>query len=162
MKRTLSLATALAFAVASCGDGGPTGPGGGNGNAMSATIDGTDITFPSTGVTGVYVNNVLQIGGTSTTNPVRQINIVLNNVTATGTIGLNPPAAPNQALLTIMINGQANVWTTALPPATGSLTLTTLTADRVAGTFPFTGQAGPGTPATGQKSVTSGTFDIDL
>ena len=162
MKRTLALATALAFAVAACGDDGPTGPGGGS-KSMSATIDGADVTFPSTGVTAVYTNNVLQIGGTTVTNPVRQVNISLNGITATGTYNLNPAALPNNlATVTIVSGGSASVWTTALSPATGSITLTTLSGDRVAGTFQFTGQAGPGTPATGQKSVTSGSFDIEL
>ena len=87
----------------------------------------------------------------------------VNGVTATGTYDLNPSALPNNlATLTLVEGTTASVWTTALSPATGSITLTTLTADRVAGTFQFTGQAGPGTPATGQKSVTSGSFDIEL
>ena len=162
MKRAFALVAALAFTVAACGDDGPTGPDGG-GSEMAATIDGTNVTFPSLGIQGVYTQNVLQIGGTTTTNPVRQINISLNGVTATGTYDLNPSALPNNlATLTLVEGTTASVWTTALSPATGSITLTTLTADRVAGTFQFTGQAGPGTPATGQKSVTSGSFDIEL
>ena len=46
MKRAFALVAALAFTVAACGDDGPTGPDGG-GSEMAATIDGTNVTFPS-------------------------------------------------------------------------------------------------------------------
>jgi hypothetical protein len=44
----------------------------------------------------------------------------------------------------------------------GSLTITSLTSDRVVGTFQFVAEPDPGTAATGQVSVTNGAFDVSF
>jgi hypothetical protein len=51
-----------------------------------------------------------------------------------------------------------NVWNTGLTGGSGTLTITSLTTTRIAGSFTFTANAAGGS-ATGTQSVTSGTFD---
>jgi hypothetical protein len=167
MKRTLALAAAMALTVAACGDDGPTGPGGGGGNEMSATVGGVAFDPPSLAVQGTYTpaQGLVNIAGSHTsggTTTLVTINVL--NVNAAGTYQLNPNFAGSFGQVTTT-NGQVNgtaTWSTILSPGTGSITFSTLTADRAAGTFQFTGQASPGTAATGQKTVTSGTFDIEF
>jgi hypothetical protein len=162
MKRTIALAAALAFAVAACGDDGPTGPGG-NDNELTATVGGVAFDSPNPGgsytaAQGLVVISGSQISGGVTTT----VSITRLGVNGTGTYELSPNAPGSFGQVAIFQNGSTAQWTTILSPGTGSLTINTLTADRLAGTFQFTAQAAPGTPATGQKTVTSGTFDIDL
>jgi len=52
-------------------------------------------------------------------------------------------------------------WSTPLSGAAGSITLSTLTASRIAGTFAFTADSILGT-ATGSRAVTQGQFDLLL
>src|SRR5690606_14668206 len=74
----------------------------------------------------------------------------------TGTYEIGP-GAPTNALLT---EGSAQ-WHAAAGQGSGTITVPTLTAERIAGTFEFTAEpAGGG--ATGTRVVTQGTFDVEF
>lgn len=160
MKRTFALATALLFAVAACGDDGPTGPGGNNGD-MEATVGG--VAFEADAPVVVLSQGVLSLSGTELSGGITtSISIIVIDPEQGATFELNPTFAGTFAQVGLT-GGQANsVWTTILAPATGSIHFSTLNSDRAAGTFQFTAQAAPGTAATGQKAVTSGTFDVEF
>lgn len=160
MKRTLALATALVLAAAACGDEDPTGPDGNDGE-MEATVGGAP--FEASTTTGTLVEGTFNIAGTETSGSTTTV-ITINVVDAEegGTFDLDPTVAGTFGQVTITGSGSTSTWTTTLSPGEGSITFTTLSADRAAGTFQFTGQASSGTSATGQKTVTSGTFDIEF
>lgn len=161
LRPAASVLLASAVLLAACGGDGGTGPSGGGTKSMQASIAGVQWTANAQATTAAYANNVLAIAGSDIkAGTTTQININIPGVTTTGTFELGPNFTGRLALLTVTTGTSAAVWTTALSPATGSISVTTLTASRVAGTFTFTGQASPGTPATGQRAVTSGTFDI--
>ena len=76
--------------------------------------------------------------------------------TTTGTYSVGPTLANNATY-----SEGSLAWSAVNTQGSGTISVTTLTADRVAGTFTFEVEAvGTHTPAT--KSLTSGTFDIPL
>jgi hypothetical protein len=158
-----SLAVAASFALVACGSDstGPDDQGGGS-SSMNATVGGTAFAPPALAIQGHFTDGVLTFAGSATsggTTTVVTINLL--GVDGPGTYELNPNFAGQFGMVT-RTQGVSTVstWTTTLSPGTGSLNLTTLTADRAAGSFQFTGQSAPGTQATGQMTVSSGTFDI--
>jgi hypothetical protein len=161
MHRRLALATLLAFSLAACGEDDPTGPDGGGNNTFSASVDGQSMNVSGAAVTAARNGNVLAIGATQTSGGTTTlVTITLTDVTGTGTFQLNPNFAGQFGQVTRSGGGTNSSWTTVLAPGTGSVTITNYAADRITGTFQFTGQAAPGTAATGQLSVTSGNFDL--
>jgi hypothetical protein len=158
MKRILT-AAGLALAIVSCGEEGPTGPGG-NDNEMSATVGGTP--FEAFAPDGNFAQGVVAIMGTQTSGAITTaITINVVDPEQGAAIPLNPNFAGSFGMVTVTDGSLSpSSWTTTLSPGTGSITFSTLNSERAIGTFQFTGQAAPGTSATGQKMVTSGTFDI--
>ncbi len=156
-----SLAVIAALIVAGCGGNTGTGPGPTSHGTMSATVDGSSWSPPGTQIQASYGNNILAVAGTVNGTVTRQINLTVAGVAGVGTYDLGPANVSGLALLTLT-SGTSSIstWTTALSPATGSLTVTALDGTGAAGTFLFTGQAAPGTAATGQLSVTSGSFNV--
>jgi len=128
---------------------------------MRATVAGVAFEPPAATVGASYASNVLTLQGSTTSNPVTAVSINVLNVTGPGTYQLNPNFAGTFGQVAITAGAAAQVWTTALSPGNGSITVTTLSSTRVAGTFTFTAQFASG-GATGQKTVTSGSFDIPL
>jgi hypothetical protein len=159
-----SIAVFAVLATVACGGDDPTGPGVGGGGAstMSASIDGQSWTPISSQISGTFVSGVFGLAGTDTGQPNRQINITVNNLTGPSTHDLGPANANGFAVVTFSGNGTTSVWTTTLPPATGSVTFTSVSASEISGTFTYTAQSSPGTAATGQVSVTSGKFSLKL
>jgi hypothetical protein len=145
--------------TAGCGgtdDGtGPTGQ-----FSLSASIDGANWTSnagaETVGVTlalpGMYTIFGSQLGGFT-------IAISLANIGGTGTypLGVGPSVAGGSVILSNTSGG----WATVQSGADGSINITTLTVDRIAGTFNFTVSALTGT-ATGTKTVTNGQFDLRI
>lgn len=159
LRHAFALAASITFVA--CGSD-ATGPvNGGPDGTMSATVAGEFFSPPPATVAASYVNQVLTLQGSTTSNPVTAISINVLNVTGPGTYQLNPNFAATFAQVAITSGASAQVWSTVLSPGNGSITVTTLNSERVAGTFTFTAQFASG-GATGQKSVTSGTFDIPL
>lgn len=124
--------------------------------SFSATINGTAwsaIGRVAVNKTSTTNDPLVAIAAGSTTYTISSFGI--GPVTGPGTFSLNfqqPAVAVIQAA-----TGQG--WTTAVPGGTGTITITTYSANRIAGTFsfdavPFTGGA------TGVVHVTNGAFDI--
>ena len=162
-RRLLALALlATTAAVSACGgDDDGTGPTPGGSKSMQASVAGEQWSANPLAITAARSGTVLSIAGSDIkSGTTTQININLPNVTGPGVFQLNPNFAGQLALLTVTTGTTPSVWTTALSPGSGSISISTLTTERVAGTFSFTAQASAGTAATGQRLVSSGTFDI--
>lgn len=158
--RALAL-VALGLSVA-CGGSGPNGPTGGNGGSMSATINGTAwtadpvlIQAPTPQKQGHYPLYGARLVGQSS-NGV-QLNLI--GIPGPGTYPLGTSGGVSGGV--ISLNEGSAVWTTPLSGAAGTVTITTLTSTRAAGTFQFVAEPAVG-GATGTRTVTNGQFDIPL
>ncbi|MBK6494210.1 MAG: hypothetical protein IPO52_12535 [Gemmatimonadetes bacterium] len=147
----LTLATLL---VTACGS--DSGTNSGDDNTMSATVAGTAWSG-TLAVQGTHGGNVLAVSGT---NGTYQIQLTIPGVAATGTFNVGPGNLGVAQLVQVTTGTPA--WTSSLVGGAGSITVTTLTATRAAGTFTFTAAASPGTSATGTRSVTNGSFDVQF
>jgi hypothetical protein len=156
---------AIAMGALACGGGGDsTGPGGGgNGQfRFTAKIDGAN--WASTAgvetvgvpvaLPGVFALTGSQIGGSAQT-----IVMTLYNIPGPGTyplgVGVSVPGG------NALISSAAGGWRTAQTGADGTISITTLTATRMEGTFSFTAVAFTG-GATGTKTVTDGSFVLEI
>jgi hypothetical protein len=172
LKKTVLRFTTLGVAMASiaCGGGGGDstgpGPGGNNGNGQfrfTAKIDGAN--WASTAgvetvgvpvsVAGLFALTGSQVGANGQT-----IVISLYNIPGPGTypLGTGVSVPGGNALISTASGGG---WKTPQSGADGSITLTTLTATRMEGTFNFTAVGFTG-GATGTKTVTDGSFSLEI
>jgi hypothetical protein len=159
----------IVCAVSACGgDGGgdSTGPGPGPGpgatGQFTAKIDGaawaSDAGVERVGVPitlpGLYALTGTKLGANGYT-----IILTLNNIPGPGTypLGVGVSVAGGNALISTTAGG----WRTPQTGADGSVTITTLTASRIEGTFNFTAVPFTGT-VTGTKTVTDGSFKVDV
>lgn len=160
--RRLALLSLLAL-VAGCGGGSsPTGPGGdgGGGNRVTATIGGqaftgaTILANPVSTVPGSLAFQATQVVGGS----ARSLAMYLAFIPGPGTypLGMNIGTSPGG---TVTVVDGSTGYTTPLSGAAGSVTITSLTATRVAGTFTFTATA---TVGSATLTVTNGVFDVPL
>ena len=160
--------------AAACG-GGTTGPdddgddngndGNNNGNTsgMSATIDGqawsaspgagsvTAIQFAPQ--SGGYI-----LGGIGT-GAAASLTFTINFITKPGTYPLGVDGVSVQGGFAGLTGG--GTWLTPISGAAGTITITTLTTTRIAGTFNFTATPSGG-GATGTRTITNGQFDIPI
>lgn len=155
MRRTLPALAVLAAVATACGGGdGPTGPQGPNGptnGTFSARIDGTN--WSATIVTPA-MNQVGQISALGASSPTWTMAFAwVDNGPATYVVGQS-----------IGFNGNLSqgtgVWSASAGIGSGTLTITTRTASRVAGTFSFTMQPGQGSSSNQPVTITNGQFDI--
>lgn len=164
--------------LVACG-GGSTGPddgnndgndGNNNGNptsGMSATIDGQSWNANSSAgsvaalqvspLNGSYI--ILGIGS----GVVASMTFNITFITRPGTYPLGVDAVSVQGGFAGVTGGSASggTWLTPISGAAGTITITTLTTTRIAGTFSFTATASGG-GATGSKVVTNGQFDAPI
>lgn len=162
MRRLLFAITA--FTLTACGGNstGPNNPGGGNGsNTLTATIDGQAFA-----ATLVQANPVaatpgsLSFLGTQVTGGVaRSLSISLAFITGPGTYPLGTNIGSTPGGIVSYVAGTA-LYSTPLSGTAGMITIATLTATRVTGTFSFTAATlvAGGVPAV----VTNGRFDVPL
>lgn len=156
---------AVAFANAACGGSDSTGPGGsGSGEfRLTAKIDGVawasdggaerigvSITLP-----GLYSITGIKLTGANNFTII----MALYNIPGPGTypLGVGASVAGGNALISSASGG----WATPQTGADGTITITTLTASRMEGTFNFTATALTG-GATGTKTVTEGAFVLQV
>jgi hypothetical protein len=158
---------ALLLLLAACGgssagpdDGGGGGGGGAGTNRLTATIDGQ--AFVASQVQANPVSTVpgsLAFQGTQVVGSVaRSMAIYLAFIPGPGTypLGMNIGTSPGG---TVTVVSGTNGFTTPLSGAAGTITITTLTSTRVAGTFSYVATATLGTATT---TVTNGVFDVPL
>ena len=121
--------------------------------SFSAAIDGAGWSAVGN-VSVVRGDDQITVSAVSTT-----YNVMLNlaNATAVGDYPMTTPSIFGSSAQ--LMNASAARWTTGGIDATGLVTITTLTASRIAGTFAFAGL--PVTSgATSLVHVTRGTFDV--
>lgn len=158
---------AAVLALSACGgDSSPSGPGGGGGGGtgttnLSATIDGVAWSAASqTIVVGTSTEpGQLSFLGSSITNPVGALSINLGRIPGPGTypLGVNVFTASGGSATVSFGATSAN---TPLDGASGSITFTSISSTRAAGTFAFVAKplVGSGDPIV----VTNGAFDVPL
>jgi hypothetical protein len=182
------LCASLCLTVLACGSKNPTGPsgssssssssgsGGGGSNpapgsgsatctapgtaatgSMSATINGTAWRALCVGVNTSVPGVISFAGGEPTTATTGTILGFATN-RAIGTTNIGQLSATN-ALLTI---GGNALWQAALSNGSGTLTISTLTANSASGTFSFVMTAQSSSTATGTKTVTGGVFSVNF
>ncbi len=128
------------------------------GKTMTATLNGTAWTAPNI-VVQPLAGNQLNI---STSGGTYSVSLNLAAITGPGTYALGT-AAPLRAIIVGGGTGGINSPNCCYglnASDTGTVTITTLTADRVIGTFSATLGAQPVNQATGTMVITNGKFDL--
>jgi hypothetical protein len=152
--RAVQLSLVLVLVLAACG-GDAVGPDL-DGSPMSATIDGVRWAAASTpGAVAVIRTELFVVIGGSDVNLVA-VSLSMPAVSAPGTYPLVPPTAYHG----LVQEQQERTWTSGQPGGSGSVTITSVSDARIAGTFEFAALPAPGTSATGTRQVTNGRFDV--
>lgn len=187
--RTAIAASLVALLVACGGDDGPTGPGvtGACGvtpsGTMTAQVNGAAFTasLQTSAVlqsSGASAPNIAQVTGAECPSPGaitgRSITITVGRLTpiTAGTYSLDPasqglPAGSGYSgIATYTLS--PNLWysnlSDATGPGSGTITFTTVSPTRLAGTFQITAVAPTSNAANarGRTTITSGSFDIPV
>ena len=160
----LSLLLSAGPMASGCGsDSSPSGPGGGGGGSgpISARVDGVAWSAPTAGVQALASAAPGQLGfiGVSLTAPSISMGLTLGHIPGPGTYPLGVNVFSNAGGTgTVGLNGIAS--NTPLNGSAGTVTIATLSATRVTGTFSFVAEpiSGGGAPVV----VTDGSFDVPL
>jgi hypothetical protein len=159
--------------VAACGGSDPTGSNGGTGGgggggstSMQASIDGQAWTSDGNQLTvsaGTSVPGTVVITGTHVVGPTnyKSISLLLAYIGGPGTypLGVNNVTNAGGVGSVVIASGATTTnWLTPLSGEAGTLTVTTLTATRLAGTFSFVAPPVLGSGAS--VNVTNGSFDV--
>ena len=163
--KTLTLIATVAALGCGGGDdddnGNPTGPlpGGTANGSMTATIGGASWrSIGAVSVTRQQQQNIIGFAGTgSAGSTTYAVSISIVNATGPGTHNLNVFAGGDGSTL-IVGNSAALGWATAAQGGSGTLTITSLTSNRIVGTF--SGTLAPAGHSAGNLVVAGGTFDI--
>ena len=153
--RTLMRVALPCLLVTALGCGGDnTGPNGQTDGDMTARIDGSSWSSVAAFATRNATNagNIVALSGADTHSIALAFAFV---DTGPGTYTIDGTSATN-AVLTDGGKG----WVASAVGGSGTITVTTLDATHVVGTFAFSMVANDGTGATGTKSITQGAFDI--
>ena len=166
LKRLAVVATLVALGCGGGGDdddGDPTGPpgGGGGGGATNGTfsvsVNGT--TWSAQGTVSVTrgTNNFIGVAGSGYAGTTAYSIVVgIANATGPGTHSLNVFAGGDGS--SVIVGGVQTGWGTAFQGGGGTLTITSLTSNRIVGTF--SGTAIPSSGTAANLVLTSGQFDI--
>jgi len=159
--------------LGSCSGGdGPIDPGDdeepGGSSRMTATIDGRAWTAATTPglvtalqfspVTGGYI--ITGAEQTSTGTIGTSLVLTINNISGPGSYPLGVDGVSVYGGFA-SVTGTSGAWTTPISGEAGTITISALTATRIAGTFAFTARASSGT-VTGTRTVTTGVFDAPI
>ncbi len=145
--------SSLLVTALGCG-GDNTGPNGQTNGDMTAKIDGSSWSSVATFATRTATNGgtIVAFSGADTHETTIAIAFVDTGV---GTYAISQTSPTNASL----IQG-AKGWVSSVVGGGGSLTVTTLDATHIVGTFSFNMVPSDGTGATGDRSVTQGSFDV--
>jgi hypothetical protein len=163
MRRIFAVCTLVGLALAAaCGgdkSGSTTEPGQTTNLVTNGTFSATINNTAWSGVGRVAVskstNSLVAVAAVS---PTYAITFGISPLTAPGTFSL-AYLNPAGSLAIVSQSTAGGGWTTFAQGGTGSITITTYTANRIAGTFAFDAVAVSG-GATGTTRVTNGTFDV--
>ena len=150
------VAASVVIAACSGGDGGPASPNptqNTSKSTMSARIDGVQWTATNVGVTAR--NGSLIVAGANTSAIGVGFGASMIQGTGTQTFGPGQVSAANGAVTASTMSWGANSF-----QGSGSVTITSLTANRATGTFAFTAPALIAGSTPSPRVVTSGVFDV--
>lgn len=126
------------------------------GSKVTATLAGTPFTAAAAVGTLTAGFDILTVSGSTTE---RLVTLTLAGVQTPGTYALSPSESR-----TLGVSGSTDplhaTWTSSGAGGGGSVTVTSITATRIKGTFNATLAPAPGTSTPGTLSVTNGVFDI--
>jgi hypothetical protein len=156
--RSAILAVVAIAVGGACGGDKSTGPttGVGDGN-MSATINGVAWRSTKSGDRASRTNNFIAVVGLSVSNPLYTISLGIGTLSGPGTVNLDLTAGGNGS--SAIVSNANGGWGTAFSGGKGTITVTSLSATRIVGTFSFDAPAGSGN-ATGVLQVRNGKFDV--
>ena len=149
-----ALVVVLSLLATACGKS-ATGPGTGS-SPFTATIDGTAWSSSSSSAVGV-ASGVFTIAGADASGTA--LSLTLYNIGKPGTYPLGVGGTIFGG--TAVISKGADGWWTALTGIAGSVTITAVSGTHIAGMFSFNATPLTG-GAAGTRSVTNGSFDIDV
>jgi hypothetical protein len=155
-------ASVALIALSACGgdDGGPTGTNNnGNGTVtgdgnITATINGVAWRSLKSGDRGSKSGQFYAVVGVSSNYT---LTLGIGNLTGPSTVSLDLAAGGNGS--SAIVANASGGWGTAFSGGTGTIVVTTLTANRIVGTFSFDAKPGSG-GATGTLQVRNGKFDV--
>ena len=150
---------ALACGGADDDNGNPTGPpgGGATNGTFTAQISGASWSATGTITVSRQQPNFIGIAGTGFAGGTAYALVLgIGNAPGPGTHSLDVYNGGDGSSLTI--GGQTTGWSTAFQGGGGTVTITTLTSNRVTGTF--SGTLLPSSGSGGNLVVTNGTFDV--
>lgn len=150
----MRVALFCALLVACGDDNGTNDDGGDDPSTLTATIDGLAFTA-NAAVTAVQGAETLTITGTNSNNRgiVISLPIASQQATKTGTYDAGPGFAG-----VVTYNIGMSLYQTSAAGGTGTVTVTSYSATRVAGTFSVTAVGTAGT--VGNRVITNGAFDV--
>jgi hypothetical protein len=159
MRRHLAALLMLTLAGTACGgsDGpaGPGGLGGPNNGTFTARIDNTS--WAATIILPAYTDIAGGASGIGAGSPTFTVSWAHIDNQQPGTYTIGQSIGFNASVT----QGSA-MWAANAQQGSGTLSITTRTPNRVAGTFSFTMPPAPGSSATGTKQITNGQFDVTL
>jgi hypothetical protein len=149
----------MIVALTACGGGGATNPGPNTGTRFTATIDGAGWTSGSSAAAAT-AGGIFTLVGSQIGASVTSMSLSLYSIGAPGTypLGVTGSVAGGIATLTT----SPGSWSTALTGAAGSVTITAVSATRIAGTFTYSAAPTLGSSATNTRVVTAGEFDLPV
>lgn len=164
-----TLSTLITLTTLACGGGGggnntgnnnpPTGPGGtgATNGSFTAVVNGATWNAIGTIVVNRQSNNFIGIAASGFAGSTNYA-FVLGIANATGPGTHSFLVAGNGDGSSLIIGGTTTGWGTAFNGGTGSVTITSLSANRIVGTF--SGTAVPSSGTAANLVVTNGAFDI--
>jgi hypothetical protein len=161
----LVLVALSCIVMTACGGGGGGGPTGTNGNNNgNNTVSGDgNITMTVNGGSWRSLKAIDHVTkgtsnfiGISSGNPPYTLILGIGSVTGPGTRNLNLTVGDGSSAIVSTTTGG---WGTAFTGGSGTVTITTFTANRIAGTFSFDAMPGSGA-ASGTLQVRNGAFDL--
>jgi hypothetical protein len=165
--------------LAACGGGSGGGPGGGGAGGgtatgsghLRATIDGQAWAADQNTIqvnSSAAVPGTLTITGTRVTSAANYLSLTMAlgyiNGPATYPLGVNQGtnAGGTVTVLDQSSASQLGIWMTDLTGARGTLTVTSMSATRIAGTFQFMAPPQTGSAVTSTRTVTDGDFELPI
>lgn len=126
------------------------------GSRVSGTIAGASWNAASAGGTYIAAQRIARVHAG---NNARTLSISLDEVSGPGTSALGGARVMS---LSATSNVLSNMWHSSASGSSGSVTITSLTATRMRGTFSATLGPAPGSTTAGTITITNGSFDIGL
>ena len=163
MRENMMVEVMATLAAFGCGggdddDGNPTGPpsGGATNGSLTATVNGTS--FSATGTISVTrQTNFIGLGAALINgSTIYSLVVGIGNATGPGSHNLSLTAGGDGSSL--IIGTTTTGYGTAFNGGSGTITITTLTTNRVTG--PFSGVLVPSSGTAASLTITNGSFDV--